>query len=399
MAIGLIKGSTIVGLIEEVTEGTYVAPAAATDFTQILKDGFSMTPSKELVERNLLSTSIGKVTPRVGKKSVAVEMPVEFRASGVEGGQPDFHILLKNLFGSTRTITAQNTSKAAGNTAQVLQIEDADIADYTVGDIVVVLESGDYIVSPITAVDSTGGAANITLLRTRAAGAFSGSVVISKSQMYLPANTGHTAMSISSYWANEIRESAIGCKVASMSLNNFSTGAIGDFGFSLEGLSFDQIDGVSPFSSPTYDIGLPPLILSSCIYQDGTEIKMNELSMSFENTISFLESTCSADGRISSRVSSRAISGSIAPYKDDTSVSQFTNFDNNTEYSLFFYSANPSTTSGEFDLGSVVGIYLPKCITTELAVADVDETLTDAISFSATRGAAGTTEEIYMGLI
>ena len=54
---------------------------------------------------------------------------------------------------------------------------------------------------------------------------------------------------------------------------------------------------------------------------------------------------------------------------------------------------------GELDLGSIVGMYLPKCITTELTVSDVDETLTDSISFMATRGEDGTTEEIYIGMI
>jgi hypothetical protein len=47
----------------------------------------------------------------------------------------------------------------------------------------------------------------------------------------------------------------------------------------------------------------------------------------------------------------------------------------------------------------VVGVVLPNCITTEIPTGDLDGLLTDDISFSANRGSAGTTEELYIGYV
>jgi hypothetical protein len=42
---------------------------------------------------------------------------------------------------------------------------------------------------------------------------------------------------------------------------------------------------------------------------------------------------------------------------------------------------------------------MPNCIITELNEADQDGLLQDAITFSANRGASGTTSEIYIAVI
>jgi hypothetical protein len=397
MAIGVLKNTTIIGVEEEVTEGTYVAPSAATSYIQPLEDGFSLTPAKELVERTILTSSIGNPTPRVGTRTVEAALPVEFRGSGVEGGAPDFDLLLKGLLGNSRTIAAQVTSKAVAHTASQIEIEDADIGDFTVGDIIAVLEAGDHSVHAVESVDPSGGAANINIVPARSI-APSASVVISKSQTYFPANAGHPSLSLSYYWGNEIVEHAIGTKVTSMSLDSFTTGGVASFNFGLGGLNFDRIDGAAPHT-PTFDAGIPPIILNACVFQNDTQLDINEFGLSVENTLGFLTSTCSANGRISSRVTERAITGTFNPYLDDTSVAQFTNFIDNTAYSLFISAYNPSAVTGEIDLGSVVGLYLPNCITTETPVADQEGVLTDAISFQATRGDSGGTDEIFIGMV
>ena len=54
----------------------------------------------------------------------------------------------------------------------------------------------------------------------------------------------------------------------------------------------------------------------------------------------------------------------------------------------------PTSTSGEYE--DVVGIYLPKCFITEIANADTDGNLHDVLTFSATRGTAEDTTEMYV---
>lgn len=397
MATGIVKDNTLIGVKAEVTEGIFIEPAAATEFVQPLSDGFDLTPAKELIERDVLNNSIGKITPRVGQKSVTATLPIELKAEGTEGGTPQYSPLLLAGMGASRTISTQTTTKAS-NADDQLEIEDADIGKFTVGDIIVVLESGAHEVVAVKSVDSGAGVANIGIRPALTAGAPADNVVISKSSTFFTANTGHQSLSLSYYWANEIRESGSGTRVTSMAVENFTTGQIPNLNFSLEGLSFNEVDAAAPFT-PVFDTALPPLALQACLFQDDTQLDINEFALTMENTLGFLTSTCSVNGRDSSRVTSRTISGTFNPYKDDTDVSQFTKFDANTGYSIFISAFNPSVVSGEIELGSAIGLFLPNCISTEKVVADQDGVLIENISFRATRGDAGSDEEMFLGFV
>lgn len=398
MATGIIKPNTIIGLEEEVTEGTYVAPSGATSFIQPLKDGFDITPSRELIDRDLLDASPGKVTPRLGTKSAAGALPVEWRGSGVEGGATDFDSLLKGALGASRVIATQSTTKA-GNSSTVLQIEDADIGKYSVGDIVVVLESGAHDARPISSITTGAGTATITFPFALDAGAPADNVVISQSQMYLTAATGHPSLSATYFWANEISQALVGAKVTSMALENFTTGQVGSLNFGLESLTYrDETDEAAPFT-PVFDDEVPPIILNACVFRAGVQVDVNTLSLSLSNTLGFLTSTCSPNGRVSSRVTDREITGTLNPYKDDTTTTFFDDWTAGTEVSIFAFAFNSSAVTGEFDLGSVVAIWIPQAFTTEFKTGDVEDILVDELTFRATRGADGNSEELFMGFI
>lgn len=398
MSTPIIRDTSLFGIEVESTEGTYVAPSASTSYFQPLEDGFEFSPKRDLLERNIITSSVGAATPKLGMKGVGGALTTEFRASGTEGADVDFGYLLKGALGATRSISSTTTTKSSGNTGSVLQIQDADISKFNFGDIIVVKESGGHHVAAITAVDSSSGTANITISPSKASGSFSNSVVISKSKMYYTAASGHPALSLSYYWGNEIRQAGAGCKVTSMALDSFTTGKLASWKFGFEGLSYTEIDGAAPHT-PSYDSGTPPVILSACIYKDGTSIQVNNLGLNLENTLGFQTSTCSSNGKIASRVTSRKISGSLNPYSDDATFDYFTLFDQGTTFSLFVKAFNPSSTSGELTMGSVVGIYLPTCFVTEYKKGDLEGLVVDQISFQAVRGATGSTEEMYLGLI
>jgi len=391
-----IKNNIKVAIMAESVEGTYLTPASATDFISPLSDGLEMTPAKELLERTNLNSSIGKATPRTGMKSVSVNLSVEAKASGTAGAEPEYGPLVESCFGAVRQNTTNVTTKASGNTASVLQIEDADISKFNVGDIVHVQQSGAHHVSPVTAKSTGAGTATITLLVPHPSGDFADSVVVSKFTTYLPANSGHKSLSVSKYVEDARREYAAGCKVASMNLNNFTTGQLADFGFSLEGMSYNH-SLTAPSFTPSYDSALPPIVLGACVYVDGVKTPVNEVTWSLENTLAFKTSTCSENGKISSRISGRTVTGSFNPYKQDDSITNFTNFDAGTEFSLFGFMAVPTSTAGEFK--DVVAFYMPKCLITEYTEADQDGMLQEALSFSATRGPDSSTNEIYLSFI
>jgi len=392
MTTGITKSTSVIGVAEEVTEGTWVTPSA---WLQPLP-GFEVSSTKEELAREIITSALTRPTPRSGLKSTSVTLPLEWKASGTEGAVPEMDLIVKSMLGSRRQITTQTTSKASGNTTSVLQIEDADISKFTIGDLIVALDATNgYHPCFVTAVDTTGGAANITV--SPAAGtAFVNSCVISKSTTYYPANSGHTSLSVSTYWADEILEKSIGCKVASMSLDNYNTAALASANYTLQGMDFDRIDGSS--SSPTYLSGLPPVLLQACIYQDGTSLPMNSFGLSIANTISQIKSLCSADGVTSQRITLREITGTMTPYMDDTTVTQFTKWNNLTEYAVIAIAYIPHSTLG-VTLGSVVGIYLPQVITTNTPVSELDDVLIDNIEYKATGGSAGTSTDIFIGFV
>ena len=391
-----VKQNTKIAIEIEDTEGTYKAPTAASSYVQTLADGTEISPSKELLERNIFNGSLGKTQPRTGTRTVSGSIPVECRALSTAGGAPEYDALLRSALGGRRQATTTTTTKSSGNTSTVLQIEDADISKFNVGDIVLVKQSGEYHVSPITAKSTGTGTATITLLVAHPGGNMDNSVVVEKFTTYTVANSGHPSLSVSKFVEDEVLEKAIGARVTSMALQNFSTGQIPTLTFGFEGLDFDR-ELATPVYTPSYDSALPPIILGAKLYMDGSAIDVNEVSFNLENTLGFATSIARENGRISGRAVSRTISGTFNPYKQDDSVANFTKFKNNTPFSLFAYAMVPTSTAGEF--GQIVAFYMPNCLITELGESDQDGLLQENISFSANRGAAGTTDEIFFATI
>lgn len=396
MAYPILSKDTKIGVEEEVTEGTYVAPSGATSYVQPL-EGYSFTPGREVIDRPVIRTNLDPATPKMGIKSVTAVVPVECRASGTAGGQPDHHSLLKSAFGSERSIAAAVTS-GTGHTSTVINIEDADISDFSVGDVVMVKESGAFELRPITAVDDSTGAANITLAFALDGGAPADNVDIEAVQMYHTAQSGHVPLSISQYLGNELRAAGLGMKVTSLALENFTPGQIPSWNFQLEGIGYTYTDGAAPHT-PTFDSATPPVVLSACIWRDGVDTKVQNFSLSMANQFNFLTSTCSADGREKSVITGREITGSFDPYTDDTSVDHFTDWEAGTEFSIFLNAYTPSGTAGEITLGSAVGIWIPKAICTEFAPQDSDGVFVDQMSFRVVSGEDGATGGMYLGLV
>jgi hypothetical protein len=394
MAIA-VKNNTVYAVEIEVTEGTYVPPAADTSYVQVLADGAEMTPSKELLERNVFNGSIGKSTPRTGTKSVAGAIPVEMRAGATEGLAPEYDKLLRSALGSRRQASATTIDDAdagSSHTTSRAYLLDASANKYFVGDSVTIKVAGAYHTSPVTAVSNTAGDVYIDLLIPAAAPFVNGQVIMALTT-YTVANAGHPSLSISKYIEEAVLEQATGCRVSSMALENFTTGQLASFNFGFEGLSFDRSLTAQPHT-PNFSNALPPIILEACVFQDGDDIAINEFAFSLENTLGFATSTCSANGRISGRASERVITGTFNPYKHDDNIDQFTKFVANTEFSLFGSAKVPTTTPGEY--GQVVAFYMPQCIATELAETDQDGLLQEEVSFSAARGGSGEQDELYI---
>jgi hypothetical protein len=391
-----VRNTTKLAVEEETTEGVYVAPTASTSYVQTLDSGLDIKPAKALLERKIFTGTIGKVTPRTGERSVTGAVPTECRTNSVEGSAPEFNSLINSAMGSQRQNTTVITTKATGNTGSTLQLLDADIVKVEVGDIVLIKEAGAFHVSPIISKTTGTGSGSITLLVPKPAGSFSNSVTIAKFTTYTVAESGHKSLSLTKYVDDAICEKAIGCRINKLELQNFATGKIPNFNFGFEGLNFDRLLE-SPAYTATFDSALPPIVLDGRAYMDGTAIVVNDIALSMENTAGFSTSISSPNGKVASRIVSRKITGSLNPYQMTNNIDNFTKFVTNTEFSLFAYAKNDSGVAGEFQ--NVVAVYLPKCLITQVGEADAQGLVQQTLTYQASRGADGLTNEIYMTFI
>lgn len=399
MANGIILKDSLTFLKKETTEGVYVAPAAATDFFQPNTDGMEIIPSKDWHSSNRLTNSLSTAKPRGGIKKAESKIALELRASGTEGAAPQWGILFESLLGATRANTTEITTKSSGNTTTSLAIEDADITKFAVGDIFVIKKANAYHMTAVKAI--TGSAGSWALTIEPACPAAPGNAVkLSKFTTYYVADNGHPSFSNGIYWADKILQYSAGNKTKSASLSNFKTGQIAKLDFEAQAMKYGTDTAATAGFTPTYDSALSPVILNCIIYQNGTAIVVDEFSFKFDATIAQMTSTADANGTISQRQTARAISGAFAPYKDDTSVANFTAFDAETSYSVFIMAANPDpANAGQYLLGTCFGIYMPNCISKTLKVDNLNGVLRDAIGYEAHGGDNGTTKECYIGFI
>lgn len=376
-------------VVEEDTEGVAKAASVGTEAIQPLADGMEIKPAKEVLERNILSGSIGYATPRTGTKSVTATIPCEFRAAETTGAAPDYDLLLKGALGDVRVLT--EVTSTTGHTASSINLAGADASGYAIGDIVVIKDSGKYHITPIKKVNPT----SIDLL-IPCGTAPANAVKIAAARVYVPADDGHPSLTIEAWYEGVRKEVASGCKVTGLTINNFSTGKLADLSFKLDGMGFSQVIDTLGVT-PDFQTSMPPIILNACVYQDGVAVPVNEVTLSVENSIGFITSTCSANGKISSRITGRKVSGSLNPYLSSTDVANFTKFDTNAPFSLFFRAYNPTTVAGEFN--QVVAVYLPNCLITELGKSDKDGIVQESISFTCSRGVSNDTDEIFIAVI
>lgn len=379
-----IKKNTTVFIEPEVTQGLYVAPTGTGSGIMVLADGFELNPSAEMLDRNVFVSTIDNPDSKVGIKAASGTIPVELRA-GVSNAVPEWGLLAQSALGGLHT-RASVTNSTTSNTSSVLNV--ASTTGFNIGDIVLVTDASYYHVSPIKAIVT-----NTSIeLELAAGGAFADGAVIQKSHNYYAASSGHPSFSLTKYVESAVTEYSAGCMCNSMALEGWTTGGYASLNFGFDGMSYSR-SVAAPTYAPAPDTTLPPVILSACIWQDFSPLAINELSISVENTVGQIKSTCSSNGIISTRATNRTITGTINPYKLTDSVAQFTKFTAGTTFSLFGYAYNPGTGIIKSD---VVAFFLPHCQITELAEADLDGVLQDQLSFRATSGSSGTGVAMYL---
>lgn len=366
-----VKKNTKIAIKKEATEGT-AETMAGTDFLKAKADGLELTPAKEQLDQDVLGSGLTMQKSQQGLASVTGALNMYMKANGTAGAEPEYGVLLESLMGAKRTNTAQTSDSAGENTTT--EIYFADTSGFKVGDTALIKTAGAYHLSPITAVDAD----KIThLIPTSSAPA--DDVVVEAFTTYYPTDAGHPSYTVEKWVEDKVKETALGCKTKTMSVGNFTTGQNPEMNFTMEGLSFARVLSTLGVT-PSYDSAETPVIIDACIYQGTTKIKANEFTLSVENGQSFITDTC--EGKSGSRMTSRAVTGTINPYKQDDDISDYTNFNTNQTFSLFVKASIPTGTAGEYK--DIVAFYIPKCQITEMGEGDQEGLLTNALSFKAT---------------
>lgn len=389
MAIGIVKNASTLALVPEATEGTYDAVTSAAEYVEILAEGAELNKQRELLERDLLTDTVETEAARVGISDITGSIPVEFKANATEGDAPQsLDVLLRSLLGGKRQVTTDQTS-STGHTSTVINFSSHDFA---VGDLVLVKASGAYEVRPVSAADAT----SITFPFALENGAPADGVVCAQVTNYYSDTANAITFSAEHNLGSQaIQQQVAGLRAASMSLDNWSVGQIPTANFSVQGLSLTRADADASFA-PTFADGLPPVALSACMWVDSNKLAYTELSLSIENTISYIQDACDADGRIASRITNQITNVTCNPYMDDADLTKTWNkFNDNSDVSFFTYAYNPTSTAGEFE--EVVAVWIPQAKIIEAPVADNDGIISENLSIRAHRSTGN--DSIFLGFI
>ena len=387
MTIGVVTNESSIALMKETTEGTVVSTASGTDYLEVIAGNLEINKTREELARDTLSNTTEGEASRVGIPEVSGSIGVEFRASATEGAYPQaLEVLTESLMGGKRT-AATKTATAATSTI----ITFASHA-FLVGDIVTVKESGAYECRPISAVDAT----TITFPFALTNGAPSATVEVAACSTFYSNTATSSTFSAEHNVGGELIQTCGGLRSQSLSLENWSAGTIPTATFNIAGLSLEKSDGSASYAPDFTADELPPVALEACLWVSGVKTSYTDLSLNIENEVSFMKDACSANGKLGSRVTSQTTTLSATAYADDTTLTNWTAFDDNTDVSVFFYAFNPASTAGEFS-GAVAG-WLPQGKITEAPYGDVDGIVSEQLSVKAHRTGSGS-NSIFLGFI
>lgn len=388
MSLALSR-NLVVGVAPEVTEGTYVAPNASQAIQVV--DFPTFTPEIENLDRNLIKGSIGRLKPLRGIHSGSVELNVELRAAGATAGvsdQPEVHDLLRSAFG-TFTNHANSTT-VGGSTATLIELGTGQGAIWAKGDILMILGEVRFVRSV------TGD--QLTLNRALTAGAPAAATSVKAGWTYKPATSGHLPLSITGFFsgsANAWEQRMTGCRCSNLGLADFATGQIPKLNMTFDVLDHTSVAG-SALANPVYEDQVPPVALGGQVYKDTTSFDINALEMTLAQVVTPETAINAVGGRRALRITDRNATGTFDPFLDDSDVSRFTDWLNNTDFEI--QAALGVLSGGLMVQGSAVGMWMPQVNYTSLGLADQDGLVKHDLGFAAHESVA-LNDECYLGFV
>lgn len=230
MAVGLQRAS-IFAIKEETTAGTYVPPAAGSDFVP-LRPGNELTYEPEQLESDELLNDIGAAKSFVGKEIVSGSHSAYLKHSGVEGQEPELGVLYESVMG-TKAVASTEYDTVSSSTTTVLNVDAGEGVNFQAGQAVLVKNGAGYAIRNVKSVSTDALTLNFALSAAPSSG-----VNLGKAVTYLAAAQGHPTFSTTKYLGNGFaKEVSAGNTVTEASFTMDANG-FGEVSFSYEGTRY-----------------------------------------------------------------------------------------------------------------------------------------------------------------
>lgn len=243
--------NSVLAIKKETTEGSPAKPSAASDYVA-LQDDFTMEGGFNLLENAELKASIGQAKSIIGAEAPTASLSHYLRASGVEGQEPNYALLLEASLGA-KAVAATEYDTIAGSTVSALKVDAGEGVNFQRGQAVLIKDSTNGY--RIRCVDEVAG--DDLTLSFETPVATPAATNLGKCVLYKPANEGHPTLSLWHYLGQGgALQAMAGSRVTSASID-ITAGELINASYSLEGVGyfFDPIEVEVGADKIDFDIG------------------------------------------------------------------------------------------------------------------------------------------------
>jgi len=224
--------NSVLAIKKETTEGSPIKPTSGADGYLALQDGFTMTPSFEVLESAELQSSIGKAKSTLGVENPSASISHYLRPSFTEGVAPNFGLLLETALGSVET-NATEYDTVAGSTTSVLNVDAGEGATFSRGEALLIKDATNgYSIRNVYSV-----ATDALTLGFNVGAAPASAVNLGKAVFYKPENTHPTFTTWLFRGDGGAIEAMAGSRVTEFSIS-VEAGQFVNASFSVEGTSY-----------------------------------------------------------------------------------------------------------------------------------------------------------------
>jgi hypothetical protein len=224
--------NSVMGVIAETEEGTYLPPASDTDYVALQPDA-AIVPETETLENVELTGTNALSKPIQGLETPTATFSSYLKHSGTEGVAPETGPILKALFG-TEDVASTEYDTVAGSTTSVIKVDTGEGVNFQRGQSLLIKDgTNGYSIRPVHSV--SGDDLTLGFYTSEATPT---STNLGKAITYIPADSDHDTLSLSYYLGNSGAVLALsGARPVSYSITA-DAGQLVNGAYNFEGLEY-----------------------------------------------------------------------------------------------------------------------------------------------------------------